>query len=74
MNDVLDMVVPGEDKTVREVLKPQSYEGFFKEDGNLYVIPYNLISAGFWYDKDLWNDLGIKPPATWTEFLEVCEA
>lgn len=73
MNDVLDMLVPGEDKTVGEVLKKQSYEGFFKEDGNLYVIPYNLISAGFWYDKDLWNDLGIAAPATWTEFLEACD-
>lgn len=73
MNDVLDMTVPGENNTVGEVLLEQSYESYVKEDCSLYVIPYNLISAAFWYDVDLWNDLGIEAPQTWAEFLEVSD-
>jgi len=73
MNDVLEMKVPNEDATVEDVLINESYGAYVREDGSLYIIPYNFITSAFWYDKGLFNDLGIEVPTTWDEFLQMAE-
>jgi len=73
MNDVLEMSVPNEDATVEDVLIAESYDAYVREDGSLYIIPYNFITSVFWYNKVLFNDLGIEEPETWDEFLEMAE-
>jgi len=73
MNDVLEMSVPNEDSTVGDVLIPESYDAYVREDGSLYIIPYNFITSVFWYNKVLFNDLGIEEPETWDEFLEMSQ-
>lgn len=71
LSGVLDMKIPGEDNTVRDVLKEISYDAYLREDGSLYMIPYNFISSAFWYNENLFKDLGIEAPDTWQEFLEI---
>ena len=73
MNDVLEMSVPNEDATVEDVLISEAYDAYQREDGSLYIIPYNFITSVFWYNKTLFNDLGIEEPGTWQEFLEMSE-
>lgn len=73
LNDVLEMKVPGEEQVVKDILIKESYSAYVKEDGSLYIIPYNFITSAFWYDKNLFKELNIKIPKTWDEFLEMTD-
>lgn len=42
--------------------------------GELIVIPYQPYTSGIFYNKDIFEKAGVtEEPATWNEFLEVCE-
>ncbi len=44
-------------------------------DGGTYMIPQNHdITIQIWYDKDVFNDLGLSVPTTWNEFISVADA
>ncbi len=43
-------------------------------DGHLYVIPYDLITTFYYYNKDLFKKAGLDPeaaPKTWAEFEKI---
>ncbi|MEW8979479.1 MAG: extracellular solute-binding protein [Symbiobacterium sp.] len=42
-------------------------------DGKVYGIPMRINGKFMVYNKKVFNDLGLQPPKTWDEFLEVCE-
>lgn len=44
-------------------------------DGKLYTIPYQIYTTGVWYNKEILKEAGVEDaaPATWTEFLDVCQ-
>lgn len=43
-------------------------------EGKLYGVPMQAApSAGVWYNTDLFKELGLTPPTTLQEFLDVCE-
>lgn len=37
--------------------------------GKVYGIPFNMGGVGIWYNKEIFNKLGIKPFTTWKELL-----
>lgn len=39
-----------------------------------YGIPYIMVSVAVCYDKNVFDELGIKAPDTWEEFMNCCEA
>lgn len=39
-----------------------------------YAIPYSGNGLAFFYNKDLYNELGLDVPQTWSEFIANCEA
>jgi len=42
--------------------------------GKLYGVPMEgSPGAGVWYNTDLFNELGLQPPTTVQEFMDVCE-
>jgi raffinose/stachyose/melibiose transport system substrate-binding protein len=43
-----------------------------KSDGTLYGVPYHALGMGFWYRKDIFEELGIEVPTTFAEQEEVC--
>lgn len=48
--------------------------GQYTKDGKLYGAPLGGITIpGVFYNKKVFNDLGINIPNTWEEFLAVCE-
>ncbi|HZG56187.1 ABC transporter substrate-binding protein [Paenibacillus sp.] len=47
---------------------------FVKYDGKVYAAPMGLGTSGVWYNKDMFKELGLTAPTTWTEFVEVSEA
>ncbi len=45
-------------------------------NGRPYALPYNRSTQGFYYNKDLFREVGLdpdQPPATWEEFREVAK-
>ncbi len=51
----------------------QSYIDYCSEDGNLYLVPFQIVSFYLYWNKDLFSAAGLDPekgPATWDEYLE----
>ncbi|VWL85020.1 carbohydrate ABC transporter substrate-binding protein [Oceanivirga miroungae] len=72
LNDVLNRVVPGEQKKVSEKVE----EGFInngvtKPYGNddLYLMPIFYSTTGLFYNKTLFEKEGFTVPTTWDEFF-----
>jgi raffinose/stachyose/melibiose transport system substrate-binding protein len=42
-------------------------------DGEIHMIPRSTYTSGFFYNVDMFEEYGLTPPKTWSEFLEVCE-
>lgn len=42
-------------------------------DGKLYSLVFDLVETGIFYNRDIFREHGIEPPATWKEFLEIQE-
>lgn len=57
----------------RDSFLPGTLEQYDADDGKVSIIPFNLHSNGFFYDKKLWQDNGWAVPKTWDEFLALCE-
>ncbi|MFJ2865806.1 ABC transporter substrate-binding protein [Kitasatospora sp. NPDC087314] len=78
LSDVLGMEVPGEGKKVSDVIPAKYLDALPKDPNgkNHYIIPYEVSSAGLFYnaaDPDLATAMPT-PPATWADFLKVCDA
>ena len=44
-------------------------------DGKQYAVPYDAGLVGFWYNTELFEQVGFStPPATWDEFVELVAA
>lgn len=41
-------------------------------DGHKYAVPVTQHVVTFFYNKNIFDALGLKAPSTWEEFLEVC--
>lgn len=41
--------------------------------GRTSIIPYSLMAAAVLYNRDIFDEVGVTPPSTWTEFLDVCQ-
>lgn len=41
-------------------------------DGRKWGVPYTYYQWGIYYRKDIFEKLGISPPATWAEFIAAC--
>lgn len=40
------------------------------QDGKLYVVPIDLVTTFFFYNKDIFSEAGVEPPATYGEWVE----
>ncbi len=48
--------------------------GGFKHDGAVYGLPLNQdVTIQMWYNKTIFNDLGLSVPTTYDEFINACE-
>jgi multiple sugar transport system substrate-binding protein len=56
----------------KKKFSPATIEGT-RIDGEVYGFPLYYYVWGFVYRKSLFDRLDIRPPATWSEFLDVCE-
>lgn len=63
-----------EDEAFRENLAPANLAYWQTEEGSLYTVSdVLLLSGGYWYNKDIFQNAGVGgPPKTWEEFYEAC--
>lgn len=43
-------------------------------DGKQYGVPYSYYQWGIYYNKGIFDKLGLSEPQTWDEFIAVCDA
>ena len=63
---------PGEPGSERwfDVMKyPSISQGVAAPDGKIYCVVYDMVETGVFYNKDIFEKVGVKPPNNWTEFL-----
>lgn len=45
----------------------------FTIGGKVYGFPYTVDYWPVWYNKTIFNRLGLEPPSTWSEFIAICK-
>ncbi len=68
LNDYLEMPALDEDVPLKDVFLPGTLDLFALED-QVYLLPYIYNTVQFWYDKRIFEEVGIEVPLTWEEFL-----
>jgi ABC-type glycerol-3-phosphate transport system substrate-binding protein len=73
LDDYLEQTALDEDVPLREVFLPGTLE-LFELDGSVYLLPYIYNTFQFFYDKRVFEEVGVTVPTTWDEFLAVNDA
>ena len=56
---------------LKDVIKLEQREVYDK-DGHIYSLPSALIITGVYYNKKMFEDIGLEEPKCWSDFVEVC--
>lgn len=43
------------------------------QDGHVYGVPFQLVTANILYNVELFSEHGLEEPATWEEFIAICD-
>jgi raffinose/stachyose/melibiose transport system substrate-binding protein len=73
LNDYLETPALDADGPLKDVFLPGTLD-LFALDGEIYLLPYIYNTVQFWYDKRVFEEVGIAVPTTWEEFLAVNDA
>jgi len=57
-----------ENQTIADVI-PQKYTDLVRVDGYKWLVPYELITAGWWYNAALLPELEKQAPENWQDFI-----
>ena len=52
---------------------PAAFQTATQMNGKHYFIPIGYSWAGIYYNRAVFEQLGLEPPETWTEFILVCD-
>ena len=75
LDDVLDSTAEGESKTIREKINPSYLEMETASDGKVYSLTFGGGVLGIVYNKELFEQAGIRTlPRTTDELESVCDA
>lgn len=73
-NGVIAPITDFYDETVAPRYVEGVNAGATEVDGEVYVMPFNVMPNEFYYRTDVFEELGLTPPTTWDEFVEVTDA
>lgn len=74
LDDVLDSTVDGESKTIREKVDSSYLDLEKAADGKVYQLTYGGGAMGFVYNKELFEEAGVRTlPRTTDELAAVCD-
>jgi raffinose/stachyose/melibiose transport system substrate-binding protein len=70
LDQYLDMDAYDGGGKFRDLFIPGSLEALAAPDGSIHVVPYTIITTGFFTNKDILNKAGVTTdPETWDEFV-----
>jgi len=72
LNDLLDGPGPDGEARFRDIFADGDLE-LFAHGNDIYYVPYVKVTSGFFYDKTLFNSVGVTAPSTWDEFIAMGE-
>ena len=52
---------------------PANFKPAFQNDGKTFIYSAGASVIGAIYNKKVFQEAGVEPPTTWTEFLQVCD-
>ncbi|MGW4646861.1 ABC transporter substrate-binding protein [Kitasatospora sp. NPDC004289] len=65
--------IPGEERTVGEVI-PAKYRAYLEDRaGRPFMVPYAVATEGVWFDATAHPELAASPPKTWEQLLTVLD-
>ncbi len=70
-NPYVESGAPGSDEWWNSFKYQAITRGKAGPDGKMYCISFDMVETGIYYNKTMFAELGIQPPANWTEFLEI---
>ncbi|MFD5226370.1 ABC transporter substrate-binding protein [Microbacterium sp. NPDC058342] len=72
MAPFFDAEIPGEDKTIGDVI-PESVIGAISDDEGPGFVPHSVFSVGLWFDAAAQPELDSAPPKTFADFLSAAQ-
>ncbi|WP_391574129.1 ABC transporter substrate-binding protein [Cohnella sp.] len=74
LNDFVNEPNPYNDgKTVFEGIDPAYHAYSYSRNGDVGLLPFDLVGTGFYYNKDIFAELGLAEPKTWEELFDILE-
>ena len=62
------------DASFSKNISPFIMENWITEDGSLYTLSDVLLMSGYWYNKEIFQRVGIEsPPVTWNDWIVMCD-
>lgn len=74
LTDVMQQDLAGYDSSWVDAMLPAVVDFVTHSDGTIYAVPSEVTTLQFFYNRSLFDDLGLEAPETWDELLEVAEA
>lgn len=71
LNEYYEQVNPYTGRVWSESLDMHLVERY-KVAGELYYVPLDYIEIAIFYNRRIFDELGLREPATWEDFLELC--
>lgn len=73
LNSYLDMpnpYIPGNERW-KNIFYEQAYAIDAAPDGSIYSIAPDLVETTIFYNKNIFNEVGVEPPNTWAEMMTI---
>lgn len=73
LNELLDKEVLNENVALKDIFSPGLLDMYKKSNGDVYFVPFQLVSSAVFYDDNLFNKLNVSAPTTWSEFISIAK-
>ncbi|UQN28918.1 ABC transporter substrate-binding protein [Brachybacterium kimchii] len=74
LEDVFGMDIDGEDgRTVGDVVPEALLDTMSNDDGDPFLVPYEVIGSTLWFNAKVTPELADKAPASWDDFMKILD-
>ncbi len=72
LNSILDEKIHNEDVVLEDVFLDHVLS-LYQDEDKVFFIPFQVISSGFFYDNNLFDENKVEPANNWDEFIQLTE-